>query len=313
MNARMPAVITRSRLVWRTASLFAVAALLSVSLFAAGAFSRKPVAEEKRPQLRQLGIEEIDHRPWDALLRRYVNEVGLVDYAGWKSNPSDVVALDEYLSLLSRADLKQDASRKARLAFWINAYNALTVRGILRDYRTVTLPDSDSLSQPMQALSDMRLPVGDSSLSLDDIEHEVLRVLNEPQAHFALVCGSRGCPRLLNRAYTGADLESQFQENTSAFFADPTKVALDDDSAVRLSPILKWYADDSGKTPDEILQSIAPQLPTEIKAKLLGRNKLRISYLDYDWSLNDQAAASTDPPLPPDPKVAPTDKSLGPK
>src|SRR5207253_11391445 len=136
---------------------------------------------------------------------------------------------------------------------------------------------------------------------------------NEPQAHFALVCGSRGCPRLLNRAYTGADLESQFHENTNTFFSDPSKLALDGDSAVHLSPILKWYAGDSGKTPAEILQSIAPQLPAEIKAKLLGRDKLRISYLDYDWSLNDQAAASTDPPLPPEAEVAPTDKSLGPK
>jgi uncharacterized protein DUF547 len=313
MDARRPATGVLTRLISRIAVVFAAAGLVSVTLFAAGAFSRKPIAEQKQPQVQQFSVEEIDHHSWDALLRRYVNEIGLVDYAGWKSNPVDVAALDEYLSLLSQADLERDASRKARLAYWINAYNALTVLGILRDYRSDSIPNSDSRSQPNKHLSNVRLVVGQSSFSLDDIEHEVLHVLNEPQAHFALVCGSRGCPRLSNRAYTGRTLESQFEENARAFFADPSKVAIKGDSEVQLSPILKWYADDSGKTPAEILQSVAPQLPAEIKAKLLDEHKLRISYLDYDWSLNDQAAASTDPPLPPDPQVAPTDSSLGPK
>jgi hypothetical protein len=313
MDAGKPATAGLTRLIWWSASVIAGAALIGVSLFAAGAFSRKPVPEQKGPSDQQLSIEEIDHRPWDALLRRYVNDAGLVDYAGWKSDPSDVAALDEYLSLLSQADPRRDASRKVQLAFWINSYNALTVRGILRDYETPTIPNSDSRSQAKKALSDVRLRVGDSSFSLDDIEQKVLRVLNEPQAHFALVCGSRSCPRLLNRAYTGADLETQFHENARAFFADPSKLAFDGDSSVQLSPILKWYADDFGQTPAEVLDSVAPHLPAELKAKLLSQEKLRIGYLDYDWSLNDQAAASTDPPLPPDPEVAPTDRSLGPK
>lgn len=305
-----PGVLTR--LIWWIAIAFAAAGVVSVSLFAAGAFLRKPIAEQKLPQLQQLSVEEIDHRSWDKLLRLYVNQVGLVDYAGWKSNPSDLAALDEYLSRLSQADLDRDASRKARLAFWINAYNALTVQGILRGYQSDTISNSDSRSEAHKRLSNMRLVVGESSFSLDDIEHAVLHALNEPQAHFALVCGSRGCPRLSSRAYTSTTLESQFKENVRAFFADPSKLAFKDDSEVQLSPILKWYADDLGKTPAEVLQSVVPSLPTELKAKLLGQGKLRISYFDYDWSLNDQATA-TDPPLPPDLELAPTDSSLGPK
>ena len=293
--------------------MLAVVGVVSLSLLAAGAFSPKPVVERKELQAQQLSVEEIDHHSWGTLLRRYVNEVGLVDYSGWKSNKRDVTALDDYLALLSQADLKRDASRKARIAFWINAYNALTVRGILKDYPNTKTGNSDSRSHgDNKPRGDSRLAIGDSSYSLDEIEHEVLHVLNEPQAHFALVCGARGCPRLSNRAFTGKTLQSQFKENTRAFLADSSKLTIDENAVVQVSPLLKWYADDAGKTPAEVLQSLSPSLPADLKAKLLSR-KLRIGYLDYDWSLNDQATEPTAPPLPPETEAVPSDKSLGPK
>jgi hypothetical protein len=294
--------------------MLAVVGAVSLSLLAAGAFSPKPVAEQMEFHAQQLSVEEIGHYSWDTLLRRYVNELGLVDYSAWKSNPRDVAALDDYLALLSQADLERDASRKARIAFWINAYNALTVRGILKDYPNAKTADADSRSHgDNKPRGDSRLAIGDSSYSLDEIEHEVLHVLNEPQAHFAFVCGARGCPRLSNRAFTSTTLQSQFKENTRAFLADPSKLTVDDNAVVQVSPLLKWYADDTGKSPAEVLQSLAPSLPADLKAKLKNQGKLRIGYLDYDWTLNDQATGPTAPPLPPDTEAVPSDRSLGPK
>src|SRR5262249_21991693 len=163
--------------------------------------------------------QSIEHRAWDNLLRRYVDDVGRVDYAGWKNRPGDVAALDEYLTLLSRADLRREAAGPARLAFWINAYNPLTVRGILREYPTASIQTHASGLGGYNIWRDLRLVVGDRRYSLGEIEHEVLRPLHEPRIHFAIVCASRGCPRLLNRAYTPAEVEQQLRENAQGFFA----------------------------------------------------------------------------------------------
>jgi len=270
-----------------SAGIVTALAITCASLFVSGAFApppRKVGTEQAASKESGRSIEEIDHVSWDGLLQRYVNSAGLVDYRRWKSSPVDVAALDEYLSVLSKADLNCSASREAKLAFWINAYNALTIRGILRDY-----PAANTQSEPMPQVPKVQLPIGKSTFSLDQIEHELLRPLNEPQIHFAIVCGLRGCPRLMNRAYAARGVTAQLNENAKQFFADPSKFALSGGSELQLSPILQWYADDFGKTPTEVLKTIAPYMPTELRSKLLGQPDLRIRYLGYDWSLNDQA------------------------
>jgi hypothetical protein len=245
-------------------------------------------------------IEEIDHGEWDRLLRRYADEVGDVDYSGWKGTPADVEGLDAYLTGLSRADPAQSAGREPRLAFWINAYNASTIRGILREYPTSSIQRHAAHLWGYNIWRDLLLQVGDQRYSLGQIEHEVLRPLNEPRIHFAIVCASRGCPPLLNRAYTARDLERQLSDNSRNFFADPRKLEYDRASATLwLSPILKWYAADFGPTEAAMLQTIARYLPRDL-ASLPGSFGLRVRYLDYDWNLNDQAAESNGAPAPPD-------------
>ena len=249
------------------------------------------------PLAERVACDAISHRPWDNLLHRFVDGDGNVDYAAWKNSADDLRQLDEYLISLSRMDRNRSASPAQRLAFWINAYNAMTVRGILREYPTSSIQNHVARVWGYNIWRDLKLVVGDTSYSLGEIEHAVLRPMNEPRIHFAIVCASRGCPRLLNEAYTAENPEQQLQRNTLAFFADPTKCAADTEcNEVRLSPILNWYASDFGSTTPAILQRIASWLPDDVKTLAQSMN-VRVVYLDYDWSLNDQSTAS--PPLPP--------------
>lgn len=205
--------------------------------------------------------------------------------------------LDEYLVTLSRVNEARDATAQQRLAFWINAYNAVTVRGILREYPTTSIQNHVARVWGYNIWRDLKLMVGDRRYSLGEIEHAVLRRMNEPRIHFAIVCASRGCPRLLNEAYSAERLEEQLSRNTLAFFADPTKCSVDTaQNELHLSPILDWFAADFGASTPAVLQRIADWLPESAQAVAQSKD-VRVKYLDYDWNLNDQATAG--PPLPP--------------
>jgi hypothetical protein len=252
------------------------------------------------PASDRVALDRISHEAWDVLVQRYVDSAGGVDYAHWQASIADVATLDEYLAELSRADPASAAPRAAQLAFWINAYNAVTIRGILREYPTSSIQNHVSWLGRYNIWRDLLLIVGPRTYSLGQIEHDILRPLNEPRIHFAIVCASRGCPRLRDRAYTPSNLEAQLQENAIAFFSDPSK--LDFDSAtgrLKLSPILKWYAADFGTTPTERLQKIAAYMPDGVARELSARRDMQIEYLDYDWRLNEQIRLSSDPPLAP--------------
>jgi hypothetical protein len=238
-----------------------------------------------------VSMDQIDHRVWDALLTRYVDDRGNVAYAAWKGSAQDVQALDAYLATLSTADPRRQASKNAVLAFWTNAYNAVTVRGILREYPTSSIRNHAAKLIGYNIWKDLLLLVGGQPYSLDQIEHEILRKRNEPRIHFAIVCASRSCPRLLNRAYTAADLENQLVTNTKAFFADPANFRHDAARRVfHLSSILSWFADDFGSDQASRLRTIAPYLPTREAYQAALSNAVTVSYLDYDWGLNDQTA-----------------------
>ena len=245
----------------------------------------------------RVACSQISHESWDELLRHYVDSDGNVDYSAWKESPSDLEKLNDYLATLSRLDESRAASKSERLAFWINAYNAVTVLGILREYPTSSIQNHTARVWGYNIWRDLKLVVGDKTYSLGEIEHRVLRPLDEPRIHFAIVCASRGCPRLRNEAYLPERLDEQLDSNSIAFFADLTKCRVNPATdQLWLSPILKWYAADFGQSTSAILQRITNWLPPYVRA-FIKRTELRTDYLDYDWNLNDQATAL--PPLPP--------------
>jgi len=276
---------TNARL--RVACVCAQLVLGIASLGAAG--QKVVVGAAVAPEQRQ-PIDQVDHREWTRLLQSYVDGQGRVDYAAWKKNSVDQRALDAYLKTLSRADRGQEVSRQAKLAYWINAYNAVTVKGILREYPTDSIRQHTAKLFGYNIWHDLLLVVGDEKISLHAIEHEVLRKSGDFRIHFAIVCASNSCPRLLNEAYTPARVERQLENNTRAFFRDKQNFDCQQET-FHLSSIFKWFAEDFGSTPAERLRNIAKYLPDREAQRLASEGRGKMVYLPYDWGLNDQATA----------------------
>lgn len=242
------------------------------------------------PPKRRVSLQQIDHALWNQLLQRYVDSNGMVDYSAWQKSREGQAALDAYIAHLSAGKLGT-GTRVDQLAFFINAYNAVTIKGILREYPTTSIRNHTAKLVGYNIWKDLKLRVDGQSISLDAMEHQHLRKMGEPRIHFAIVCASIGCPRLLNEAYLPNRLEEQLQLNTRAFFSEASKFRLDASrQSVSLSPILSWFGADFGKTQAAQLRSIAPYVPSSAKPALEA-GRLRVSYLDYDWNLNDQRTA----------------------
>lgn len=272
----------------RTVILVGLAALAALGLLTAH-LVRTRVHIGGSVDIERLSLAEVDHTPFDTLLQKYVDERGLVAYARWKDDAADGKALDDYLTRLGAVDLRAEASPSVRLAHWINAYNALTIKGILREYPTSSIRKHTPLVGGYNIWRDLLLNIGGDSYSLDDIEHKILRKLNEPRIHFAVVCAAKGCPPLRNRAYTGNDLEEQLAANARRFFSSADNFQADAASnTVFISELLKWYGEDFAPTPVAQLRLLRPYLPQPDKLKWLDKDDVTIEYLGYDWALNDQ-------------------------
>jgi hypothetical protein len=236
-------------------------------------------------------LEQVDHAPFDALLQKYVDGEGLVAYRRWKESPEDLRALDGYLSGLSGVDLNAPSTAMPRLAFWINAYNALTLKGILLKYPVGSIKDIVSYTPGgYNVWRDLLLHVDGGNYSLDNIEHDLLRKLGEPRIHFALVCAARGCPPLRGRAYTAEHLGDELVDNARRFFVRPSNFRADArEKTVHLSQLLQWYGTDFAPTPLEQVQRLRPYFPSAGQAAWLDGPDLEIEYdLVYNWALNDQ-------------------------
>ncbi len=235
-----------------------------------------------------VSIDKIDHTVWDALLKRYVDKDGMVDYRGFHANAADKAKLNAYLNHLSTANADVAATREAKLAFWINAYNAVTVHGILQKYPTTSIRNHTAKVVGYNIWHDLQLMVGGKPFSLDSMEHKILRKMSEPRIHFAIVCASKGCPRLLNEAFVASKMEQQLEVNTKDFFSRPHNFKHDPNSnKLYLSAIMDWFGGDFGATKAQQLARIAPWLPASSQqaARTAGT---KVAFLDYDWGLNAQ-------------------------
>ncbi len=237
----------------------------------------------------QISFDQINHTAWDKLLRKYVDVQGRVAYQAWKNSSSDVQALDAYINSLSRANTSTPATREAKLAFWINAYNAVTVKGILREYPTTSIRNHTAKAFGYNIWKDLLLTVGKNTYSLEDMEHKILRKMDEPRVHFAIVCASHSCPRLLYEAYVSEQLEEQLTLNTREFFANEENFRYEVQSRrFYLSSILSWFDEDFGSDQAAQLKTIASYLPSQAASEAANANSVSVTYLDYDWSLNDR-------------------------
>lgn len=228
------------------------------------------------------------HKAFDAILREYVND-GVVDYKGLKR---DEGLLDRYLGELDSAD-PSSMDRNEKLAFWINAYNAFTLKLILNYYPGIEsikdIPSSKRWNASIWSVDgEMR--------SLDQIEHKILRKMDEPRIHFAIVCASISCPDLLSKAYFPESLDEQLDEAASGFLYDSAKGArtVDEEGmlwgtnhTLYLSSIFDWFEGDFEKASGSVVDFVLPYLPETMKGFVdAHRDDLKVRNLDYDWRLN---------------------------
>lgn len=212
----------------------------------------------------------ISHDAWNDILNTYVSDNGNVDYNGLKSNRKK---LNDYIKSLKETKVLDKWSKEEKLVYWINAYNALTIDLILRNYPLKSIKD---IKDPW----DQRLwKFGDKWQNLNDIEHKILRKMNEPRIHFAIVCASESCPKLQNKAFTVNDLEAQLTNATKEFLFDTSKNELSKDR-VQLSKIFKWFAKDF-KTDGSLIDFLNQYSDVTIS------NSAKKSYKDYSWDLNN--------------------------
>ncbi|QDU82293.1 hypothetical protein Pla110_40480 [Polystyrenella longa] len=259
-----------------------VSAFAATSVYAADVLVGVHVEPSKR-----VSLDKIDHSQWDDLLHKYVNTNGQVNYTSWKESKIDAQALQSYLSHLSQANLK--GTQEEKLAYWINAYNAVTIWGILREYPTSSIRNHTAKIFGYNIWEDLKLRVVGKEVSLDQMEHQILRKMGEPRIHFAIVCASIGCPRLLNEAYTPSKLDQQLSANAKHFFNDRTKFRYSaSDKTFYVSSILDWFGEDFGASDKARLQRIASWLPDKTAQQVAHAGQGSFSFLEYDWDLNDQ-------------------------
>lgn len=248
----------------------------------------KPPLGKRHAASQQASIGEIDHSTFDTLLKKYVDTDGYVDYSSWQRSQRDRQALRYYLTQLSQADRQKRASREARLAFWINAYNAMTLEGILQEYPTTSIRNHTSKFGGYNIWKDLPLLVGNQSYSINDMEHKILRKMGDPRIHFAIVCASIGCPRLRNEAYTAKNVDTQLADNSRDFFKRRQNFQVDANTGtVHISSILKWFGSDFGRTEAKRMAYLRPYLPREHQ-QIASNPRVKVRYLDYNWKLNDQ-------------------------
>lgn len=233
----------------------------------------------------------VDHSKWSNLLAKYVvtsgDGINRVRYGAFKREGQP--DLKAYIKTLETTDVRA-LGRAEQMAFWANLYNAKTIDIVLDAYPVKSIKDIRLGGGLVAAVTGgpwkaKVLNVSGQSLSLDDIEHAILRpVFKDPRVHYAVNCASIGCPNLMPEAFTGAKLDAQLDAGARAYInhSRGIKVA---NGEVQASSIFDWFVADFGGSDKGILAHATRYAEPALKQKL--ESITAISSYDYDWSLND--------------------------
>ncbi|XMO85122.1 DUF547 domain-containing protein [Algibacter sp. AS12] len=223
--------------------------------------------EQETPEV---AVSTFNHNDWDSLLQKHVTAQGNVNYKGFKT---DRKALTTYITKLGNHLPDNTWLKEEKLAYWINAYNALTVDLILRHY-------------PIKSIKDINAPwdqrfwkLGNKWYNLNEIEHDILRKMDDPRIHFAIVCASFSCPKLQNEAFTSQTINNQLNLATKAFLNDPSRNDISENS-IKISKIFQWFSKDF-KQHGSLIDFLNRYSAITISAKA------KKSYKDYNWDLNE--------------------------
>lgn len=273
--------------------IFFVAASLSLCLawaWTGNAYAAGPKAElwERWQAHDPQSTQRVDHSAWGRFLSRYLRVMPVqgnrLDYAGvTMADHAAVAGYVKHLAIVSVSDLNRDEQR----AYWINLYNAVTVTVMLDHWPVSSIRDID-ISPGL--FSDgpwgkKLVTVEGEALSLDDIEHRILRpIWQDPRLHYAVNCASIGCPDLAAKPYTGEAIEQMLTAAAQNFVNSPRGLRIAEDGRVIVSKIYDWFIDDFGGTEKAVLGHLSEYAAPALKARLAG--KTEIDDHVYDWRIN---------------------------
>lgn len=219
---------------------------------------------------------KFDHSSWDHALLLNVTEDGFVDYEGFMRDSS---FLYRYFQELSQNTPDETWTRDEQMAYWINAYNAYTIKLIIDSY-------------PVKSIKDIKDPwdkkffkIDGEWHSLGELEHKILRKFGDPRIHFAINCASFSCPVVWNRAYTAENLQRALDEQTENFINDRSRNTITT-NVVSVSKIFSWYKKDFKVNGGGVEDFINRYSSVKIK------NQATKGYKEYDWSLNQKENTS---------------------
>ncbi|GMW06032.1 MAG: DUF547 domain-containing protein [Gammaproteobacteria bacterium] len=216
-----------------------------------------------------------DYSGWDQLLLQNVRD-GYVDYDGIRADPQ----FDAFIAALARAP-GEFGSPAEELAYYINAYNAFAIRGILDGY------SPDTRFGRFRFFKTRTYRLAGENITLDELEHQRIRPMGDARSHFAISCASISCPRLLNRAYLPETLDAQLDDAARRFVNDITRN--DFDIAQRtafVSPIFDWFHEDFEHAAGTLPEFLARYTEEPAARAALLEGRLAIRHLPYDWDLN---------------------------
>lgn len=231
---------------------------------------------------------------YDTLLGRYVvvskDGVNRVDYARWHANKADRKALDDYVAGLA-ARKPSTMKREEAFAYWGNLYNAVTLKVVLDRYPVASIRDIKSQGGWFDFKSytgpwrEQRVTVEGKALSLDNIEHDVMRpTFKDPRVHYVVNCASYGCPNLMNRAWRASTLDADLEAAARAYVNHPRGVQVLDGGKVRISSIYRWFRDDFGPDDAALIAHFKKYANAELAARL--DKGATVGEDHYDWALN---------------------------
>ena len=221
---------------------------------------------------------QISHNEWTELLKKHVSNNGQVSY---KTFLNDSTKLNHYLSNLEKNPPQKDWSKNRLLAYWINAYNAYTVKLILMNYPIKGIKEIGGKIPFVNSTWDIKfIKIKGENKDLNYIEHHILRrKFDDPRIHMALVCASRSCPVLRNEAFTEQNIEMQLDDQCRNFLKDSSRNNINPKES-EISMIFKWYSGDFKK-----MGGVNAFIN---KYSLIKINEdTKKNYMSYDWNLND--------------------------
>lgn len=214
--------------------------------------------------------QNFDYKKTSLFLGKYVSDKGNVNYDKIKSNKTD---LDVIIKQFEEKQPTDKWSKNEKLAYYINAYNVYTLKVVIDNYPTKSIKDIDNAWDKKIVTS------GKNKISLSDVEHKILRKMNEPRIHFAINCASFSCPNLLNEAFLPETIDKQLETVTKSFINDKTKNTITA-TDIKISEIFNWFGSDFKTKKTSVIDFINKYSTVKID------KKAKVKFLDYNWNLN---------------------------